>query len=118
MSGGCVAPGSWCDRPAPIRWSARSEFAIDPAHPTYARRQGRSRLSGRQKPDEQQLLQPTRSRPPEPDQTLTAEVARRIKVTLANGTPAPFTLRPSISFFEPGSFNGFVNIPSTAKATF
>ena len=71
------------------------------------------------KPDEQQLFAADKVETAKNlIETLTTEVARKgIKVTLANGTPAPFTLRPSISFFEPGSFNGFVNIPSTAKAT-
>lgn len=120
-SAGCVAPGIVVRQASPNPLVGKVEFAIDPVvYPDLMLGdKAEAAYLADKKPDEQQLFAADKVETAKNlIETLTAEVARKgIKVTLANGTPAPFTLRPSISFFEPGSFNGFVNIPSTAKAT-
>lgn len=43
--------------------------------------------------------------------------SRGIQIIPWSGTPGAFNLRPAITFFEPGNYNGFVNTATTLQLT-
>lgn len=49
------------------------------------------------------------------EQLMATAGAKGLKVAMSTGAPGPFNLRPAITFVEPGSFNGFVNIPTVVR---
>lgn len=51
------------------------------------------------------------------EQLIARAGSRGIQVIPWTGAPGAFNLRPAITFFEPGNYNGFVNTATTVQVT-
>lgn len=51
------------------------------------------------------------------EQLIARAGSRGIQVIPWSGTPGAFNLRPAITFFEPGNYNGFVNTATTVQVS-
>lgn len=49
------------------------------------------------------------------DQLIAQAGSRGIQVVPSTGVPGAFNLRPAITFYEPGHYNGFVNVATTLQ---
>jgi len=118
---GCGPPGLVIKQGTPNPFVGKNEFVVDPvAYPNLqvGDKTEAAYLSDK-KPEQQQGFEADKTETAKNlIEMLTAEAGRRgIKIVPASGTPGMFNIRPAVTFFEPGNFNGFVNIATVLKAT-
>lgn len=118
---GCGPPGIVVRQATPNPLVGKVDFVVEPV--AYANLMVGDKTEaaylGDKKPEQQQSFEADKAETGKNlIEMLTAETGRKgIKVVLSTGTPGMYNIRPAITFFEPGNFNGFVNIPTVLKAT-
>lgn len=118
---GCGPPGIVVKQGMPNPFVGKTEFVVEAV--TYPGLQVGDKTEaaylGEKKPEEQQSFEADKTETAKNLlESLTVEAGRRgIKVVPASGAPGMFNIRPVVTFFEPGNFNGFVNISTVLKAT-
>lgn len=118
---GCGPPGIVIRQAAPNPMAGKLEFAVDPVAYTNLMVGDKTEAAylSDKKPEQQQGFEADKAETAKNlIEVLVANAgSRNIKIAPSGGAPGPFNIRTTITFFEPGNFNGFVNIPSTLKAT-
>jgi hypothetical protein len=118
---GCGPPGIVVRQATPNPLVGKVDFVVEPV--AYANLMVGDKTEaaylGDKKPEQQQSFEADKAETGKNlIEMLTAETGRKgIKVVLSTGTPGMYNIRPAITFFEPGNFNGFVNFPTVLKAT-
>jgi hypothetical protein len=118
---GCGPPGIVIRQGAPNPFVGKSEFVVEAvAYPglQVGDKTEAAYLSDK-KPEQQQSFEADKTETAKNLlESLTVEAGKRgIRITPSSGTPGMFNIRPVVTFFEPGNFNGFVNIATVLKAT-
>lgn len=117
----CGPPGLVVKQAMPNPFVGKNEFVVEPVTYPNLSVGGKPEATylADKKPESQQSFEADKTETAKNlIETLMAEGARRgLRITPAAGAPGMFNIRPMVTFFEPGNFNGFVNIATELKAT-
>lgn len=118
---GCGPPGIVVKQANPNPMVGKNEFVVEPV--TYpglmVGNKPEAVYVGEKKPEQQQSFEADKQETAKNlIEVLIADAGKKgIKIAPPSGAPGMFNIRPAITFYEPGTFNGFVNINTQLKGT-